>query len=508
MFAKANAYLIGSGSNQLFMVVLVLFQFLLLLCFMSLLTMHKWHRHILAIFYFVAAFSAYFADSYGVIIDKDMLINATETNVNEAFGLLSWRLIFYFTFLFVLPVFVIYKIKIIRQSTSKRVLYHSGVALLALVSFALTLLASSNFSISFFREQKHIPLYSNPLSALYATYQVTHKSLRSHKLFMHIGDDAHIVEPEEDPELIILVIGETARADRFSLNGYTKNTNPMLSMENVVSFKNVSSCGTSTRISVPCIFSIEGKDKFDLSKFKDEENFLDVANKAGVNIFWRDNNSSSKGVADRVIYEDFLTSQNNPICDPECRDIGMLSHLDDVINKQKKGDVLIVLHQMGSHGPAYYARVPERFQKFKPFCKTNQLDQCTNEEISNAYDNTILYTDFFLSEVIKFLKKYDDHFETAMFYVSDHGESLGEHGIYLHGMPYFMAPKSVTSVPLILWFGDDLIKSQNLDMNLLKLKTNKPITHDYVFHTLLGIFDIKTNIYKKEKDLQLLGIKR
>ena len=150
MFAKANAYLIGSGSNQLFMVVLVLFQFLLLLFFMSLLTMHKWHRHILAIFYFVAAFSAYFADSYGVIIDKDMLINATETNVNEAFGLLSWRLIFYFTFLFVLPVFVIYKIKIIRQSTSKRVLYHSGAALLALVSFALTLLASSNYSISRF----------------------------------------------------------------------------------------------------------------------------------------------------------------------------------------------------------------------------------------------------------------------------------------------------------------------------------------------------------------------
>lgn len=508
MFAKANAYLIGSGSNQLFMVVLVLFQFLLLLFFMSLLTMHKWHRHILAIFYFVAAFSAYFADSYGVIIDKDMLINATETNVNEAFGLLSWRLIFYFTFLFVLPVFVIYKIKIIRQSTSKRVLYHSGAALLALVSFALTLLASSNFSISFFREQKHIPLYSNPLSALYATYQVTHKTLRSHKLFKHIGDDSHIEEPEEDPELIILVIGETARADRFSLNGYPKNTNPMLSMENIVSFKNVSSCGTSTRVSVPCIFSIEGKDKFDLSKFKDEENFLDVAKKAGVNIFWRDNNSSSKGVADRVIYEDFLTSQNNPICDPECRDIGMLSHLDDVINKQKKGDILIVLHQMGSHGPAYYARVPERFQKFKPFCKTNQLDQCTNEEISNAYDNTILYTDFFLSEVIKFLKKYDDHFETAMFYVSDHGESLGEHGIYLHGMPYFMAPKSVTSVPLILWFGENLIKSQNLDMNLLKLKTNKSITHDYVFHTLLGIFDIKTNIYKKEKDLQFLGIKR
>ena len=508
MFAKANIWLIGSGSSPLYIVVLALFQFLLLLFFIALLTMHKGHRHVLAIFYFAAAFSAYFADSYGVIIDKDMLINAAETNVAEALGLLSWRLIFYFTFLFALPVFVIYKVKIILQPARKRILYHSGVALLSIVSLIITFFASSNFLTSFFREQKQVFSYSNPLSTLYATYQFTHKTFSSRKLFKHIGDDSHILEPFEDPELVILVVGETARADRFSLNSYRKNTNPLLSSESVVSFNNVSSCGTSTRISVPCMFSIEGKDKFELSKFKDEENFLDVAKKAGVNILWRDNNSSSKGVANRVTYEDFLTPQNNPICDQECRDIGMLSGLDDYISKQKKSDILIVLHQMGSHGPAYFKRTPESFQKFKPYCKTNQLDQCTNEEISNAYDNTILYTDFFLSEVVKFLKKYDDRYETAMIYVSDHGESLGEHGIYLHGMPYFMASKDVTNVPLILWFGEDLIKSQNIDMNLLKQKTNKPISHDYIFHTLLGIFDIKTDIYKKEKDLMFFGIKR
>ena len=204
-----------------------------------------------------------------MIIDKDMLINAAETNVAEALGLLSWRLLFYFTFLFALPSFVIYKVKIIQQSAGKRILDHFGVALLAIVSFALILLASSNFSISFFREQKQIPLYSNPLSSLYASYEIIHKTFfRSHKLFKHIGDDAHISGLHKDRELIILVIGETARADRFSLNGYIKNTNPKLSRQSVVSFNNVSSCGTSTRISVPCIFSIEGKDKFELSKFK------------------------------------------------------------------------------------------------------------------------------------------------------------------------------------------------------------------------------------------------
>jgi lipid A ethanolaminephosphotransferase len=193
MFEKANTWLIGSASNQLFIVVLVLFQFLLLLFFMALLTMHKWHRHVLAIFYFVAAFSAYFADSYGVIIDKDMLINAAETNVAEALGLLSWRLLFYFTFLFALPSFVIYKVKIIQQSARKRILDHFIVALLAIVCFALILLASSNFSTSFFQRTKaDTPFYSNPLSALYATYEITHKTFLALINYLSILEMMHI----------------------------------------------------------------------------------------------------------------------------------------------------------------------------------------------------------------------------------------------------------------------------------------------------------------------------
>ena len=509
MFTKANAWLVSSGTSQLYMVVLVLYQFLLLLFLMSLLTMHKWYKHVLVIFYLLAAFSAYFADSYGVIIDKDMLINAAETNVTEAAGLMSWRALIYFAALFVVPVFFLYKIKVTPQSALKRIFYHSTLALFALAAIAVTFFASSAFSASFFREQKQIRVYSSPLSALYATYQIANRTIFSGtQLFTKIGEDAVISPPSDDRELIILVVGETARNDRFSLNGYGKDTNPLLSKESVVSFTNVASCGTSTAISVPCMFSIEGRDKFDLSKFKRKENLLDVIAKTGASILWRDNNSSSKGVADRFAYEDFTTPKNNPVCDPECRDIGMLKGLDEHISKQKKGDIVIVLHQMGSHGPSYHERVPEAFQKFKPVCKTNQLDKCTNEEISNAYDNTILYTDYFLSEVIKFLKKYDDRFETSMFYVSDHGESLGESGMYLHGMPYSLSPKGVTNVPLIMWFGKELIRTQNLDMDLLRRHRNKAISHDEVFHTVLGILEIQTDIYKKEKDLQFLGIKK
>ena len=509
MFAKASSWLASSGTSQIYMVALSLYQFLLLLFLMALLSMHRWYRPAIAIFLFLAAFSAYFSDSYGVIIDKDMLINALETNVSEAAGLVSWRAFFYLTTLFAVPTYLLYKFPVKTQSLRQRMFHHGGVAVLALIGIAVTFLATSAFSASFFREQKQIRVYSSPTAALYAFYQIGNRALFSpSQTFTKIGEDAVIYPPTDDRELIILVVGETARADRFSLNGYSKNTNPLLSKENVVSFNNVASCGTSTAISVPCMFSSEGKDKFDLSKFKNKENILDVAGKVGVSILWRDNNSSSKGVADRFPYEDFSTPKNNPVCDPECRDIGMLKGLDEYINQQKKGDIVIVLHQMGSHGPSYHERVPESFQKFKPICKTNQLDKCSNEEISNAYDNTILYTDYFLSEVIKFLKKYDDRFETSMFYVSDHGESLGEYGMYLHGMPYSLAPEGVTNVPLILWFGEKLIKTQNLDMNLLRRQRNKAITHDQVFHTLLGILEIETSIYKKEKDLQALGIRK
>jgi lipid A ethanolaminephosphotransferase len=509
MFTKANAWLVSSGTSQLYIFVLVLYQFLLLLFLMSLLTMHKWYKHVLVIFYLLAAFSAYFADSYGVIIDKDMLINAAETNITEAAGLMSWRALIYFAALFAVPVFFLYKFKVTPQPALKRISYHSAVTLFALVAIAVTFFASSAFSASFFREQKQIRVYSSPLSALYAAYQIANRVIfSSPQLFTRVGDDAVTSPPSDYPELVILVVGETARADRFALNGYSKNTNPLLSKENIVSFTNASACGTSTAISVPCMFSVDGKDKFDLSKFKSKENVLDLLAKVGVSVLWRDNNSSSKGVADRVAYEDFTTPKNNPVCDPECRDIGMLKGLDEYISKQKKGDIIIVLHQMGSHGPSYHERVPEAFQKFKPVCKTNQLDKCTKEEISNAYDNTILYTDYFLSEVIKFLKKYDDRFETSMFYVSDHGESLGEYGMYLHGMPYSLAPKGVTNVPIILWFGKELIKAHNLDIDLLKRKRDKAISHDEVVHSLLGMFEVQTQVYKKDKDLHFWATKK
>ena len=177
-------------------------------------------------------------------------------------------------------------------------------------------------------------------------------------LFRSVSDD--------QKELVIVVVGETARADHFALNGYPRPTNPRLAGESqLISFNNVSSCGTSTAISVPCMFAFNDRRSFDVDESRYLENALDVIARAGVDVLWRDNNSSSKGVADRVEYQDYKSRELNPVCDEECRDIGMLQGLQAYIDSRPK-DVLIVLHQMGSHGPAYYKRYPPEFEKFTP----------------------------------------------------------------------------------------------------------------------------------------------
>jgi lipid A ethanolaminephosphotransferase len=244
------------------------------------------------------------------------------------------------------------------------------------------------------------------------------------------------------------------------------------------------------------MFSNLTRNGYSESKAESTYNILDVLNIAGVNILWRDNNSNSKGVADRVTYEDYKTPENNTICDDECRDEGMLVGLQEYIDSKETGDILIILHQMGNHGPAYYKRYPKAFEYFTPVCKTNQLENCTSEEINNAYDNAILYTDYFLSKVINLLKQ-NKEFETAMFYISDHGESLGENNLYLHGLPYFMAPDAQTHVPAIMWLGENF----KIDRDTLKKTATKEYSQDNIFHTLLGLFEVETGLYDSNMDI-------
>jgi lipid A ethanolaminephosphotransferase len=218
-------------------------------------------------------------------------------------------------------------------------------------------------------------------------------------------------------------------------------------------------------------------------------------------VLWKDNNSGCKGTCNRVPSEDVSQKKDPRWCrNGECFDEIMLEGLDQQL-AHHKGDLLLVLHQKGSHGPAYYLRYPDEFAHFTPVCQTNKLQDCSRETITNAYDNTILYTDHVLARVIELLKQQQDHYNTALWYMSDHGESLGENNLYLHGAPYSFAPETQTHVPMVQWISDGFAARSKLDLNCLRQVANRPVSHDNLFHSMLGILDIQTSAYQPELDL-------
>lgn len=456
----------------------------------------------------MSAFTAYFMDTYHIVIDDSMIRNTLQTNLSESSDLFSMKLVIYIFLLAILPSYFVYKIKIEYKPFKQEIFTKLKTLFLSLIIILIILFSFSKFYTSFFREHKPLRYHVNPIYWMYSVGNYINKTIHSGPLVVkEIGADAKIStsytnnEAVKKTELVIMVVGEAARADRFSLNGYEKETNPLLKKEDIINFSNMYSCGTSTAESVPCMFSIFGKADYDYKKGITTENVVDVLKHTNdVKILWRDNNSDSKGVALRVDFEDYRTSTTNTMCeDDECRDVGMLVGLDDYIKKNQGKDILIVLHQMGNHGPAYYKRYPKEFEKFTPVCKSNQLEECSQEEVSNAYDNAILYTDYFLSKVINFLKPYSNSYETAMFYMSDHGESLGENGIYLHGLPYFMAPDEQKHIGSLMWFGEK--SKEEIDTQKLSTYKNESFSQDNLFHTLLGLFEVETEVYKKDMDI-------
>lgn len=490
-----------SFSNVVFIISIAILVFALITLILTLVSSRYTLKPVLLILLPVSALASYFMDSYNVVIDTGMIENIFSTNIAESADLFSFKLVVYFIILGILPALYIYKVEIEYGSLKQQLFGKVKLLGIALALIVAQIAVFSKTDSSFFREHKIARYYSNPVTYVYSTIKYVDETYSSHNQTLKIiGGDARIPEADTRRELLILVIGETARADRFSLNGYYKKTNPLLEKENVVSYRNMHSCGTATAVSVPCMFSTYTRDDYTDIHADDTENLLDVLKHAGVNILWRDNNSDSKHVALRVPFEDYKSPEKNKICDTECRDEGMLVGLQDYIDQQTSGDIVIVLHSMGNHGPAYYKRYPKNFEKFTPACHSNELQNCTNEEINNAYDNAILYTDYFLSKVIALLKQNDQYFETAMLYISDHGESLGENNLYLHGLPYPFAPDTQKHVASILWLGAAFAQD-GLDTNLLKAEANNDYSHDNLFHTVLGLLEIKTGTYNKELDM-------
>lgn len=496
--------------NLPFLLSLTVFFTLATMLFFLLISYGRATRWVLAFFLIASSQAAYYMDQYSVVIDTVMLDNIAQTDLREAAGLFNMNLVIRTCLLGLIPAWLALRYKPVIHSFKAELKSRVLLLLVLIIAlFAVVAPFTAGYA-SFIREHKMTRMFANPIYFTYSGILYAAQKFKSTKVIAlkRTATDTVEIGKKYKNELIILVVGETARADRFSLNGYTKETNPELSKQDVISMTNVSSCGTSTGESVPCMFSNMTRKHFDREEALHIENALDVLYEHGVQILWRDNNSDSKGVAVRMQYEDFKSPTLNPVCDEECRDIGMLSGLDKFIASKGSKDILIVLHQMGNHGPEYYRRYPKEFEKFTPTCKNSDLKNCTPQEINNAYDNAILYTDFFLSKVIEFLKKYDGQYETAMLYVSDHGESLGEHGMYLHAAPYILAPKEQTHIPAIVWMG------QRFDYKIDQLKPYRdyPLSHDDLFCMLLVGFEMdsktceaRRNILFENRDLKNKG---
>jgi lipid A ethanolaminephosphotransferase len=465
-------------------------------------------KPVLTVFFLSAASGAYFMMSYGIVIDSTMITNVIQTDTHEALDLFNWRMLVSFAILGVLPSWVLWKTPIKSLRLGRQLIGNALLFVASLAVLVASLLAIFQDFSSVMRNHTQLRYLINPLNSYYAIGLVATKPFqRDNKTVLPVGQDAKLanLKPTEKPPMLLLVLGETARMGNFGVNGYERNTTPELAKENIVSLRGVMSCGTSTATSVPCMFSHLGKEDFE-SRKNNYESLIDVLHHAGLAVLWIDNQAGCKGVCARVPQALTKELQHPSLCrGGECFDEIMLHQLDERIQalpaeRRAKG-VVVVMHQMGSHGPAYYKRVPDNFKKFQPECKSNALQECSREQVVNSFDNTILYTDHFLAQAIQWLKKSESQSATAMLYVSDHGESLGENNLYLHGLPYRVAPDVQKRVPWISWWSPTFEKQTGLQRSCLKNKTETPLTHDNYFHSVLGLMGVSTEVYQANLDV-------
>lgn len=477
----------------------------------ALLAPFAWRRTLkpaCALLLIAAALGAHFMGSYGVVIDPTMMVNVLQTNPGETRDLLSLRLFASVALLAGLPLLWLWRTPLKTPGAMRQLGRNAAAIVAALVLAALVLFASFAELASTMRNHKTLRYLINPLNSVWALAVVGFEGGARPKGPPHpIGLDARpLPRPAgAKPPLLVFVVGETARADHFALNGYARPTNPELSSLPVLSFANVSSCGTNTAASLPCMFSHRGKKGFEARK-QDDENLLDLLQRAGLAVLWIDNQAGCKGVCDRVPQ----TMADNPppadksLCsDGECLDEVMLQGLDKRLaalppERRDKG-IVLVLHQMGSHGPAYYRRSPPARKPFQPECTTNVLQQCEHQALINAYDNSIAYTDHVLAQTIAWLGQQAQRHDTALLYVSDHGESLGENNLYLHGLPYALAPREQTHVPMLLWLAPAAARS--LQPACLQAQRSAAWSHDNLFHSVLGLVGVTASEYQPSLDV-------
>ncbi len=464
---------------------------------------------LMAIWIVLGGLSAYFVNSLGVMITPDQIQNMLQTDTREALDLVNFKFLIWIVAFIIAPLILLYLLPIRAERIPALLLKKCISVLISFLIIGGLLFIYYVDYAAIFRENRELKTMISPQNVIASSISYYKKQAPKKNLaLVHYGEDAHIVQRTNvasHPKILVLVVGETARAESFSLNGYAKNTNPQLSKIDLINFSEVSSCGTATAVSVPCMFSGMTRNDYDANLAKHREGLLDIAQRAGYKVTWIDNNSGCKGVCDRVEQFQIPEPIKQKWCnaEDECQDeilVDSLKHYLAHLDQHDQTPHLIVLHQMGSHGPAYYKRTTPAFEPFQPTCNTKSIQGCSTEELLNSYDNSIVYTDHVLSSIIQILENIE-HYQTGFWYLSDHGESTGEHGLYLHGSPYSIAPSQQTHIPMFMWFSKAWTKNTPDQVACFEKQKNTHLSQDNLFPTLLNLLDIKTKTIQERLNI-------
>jgi len=483
------------------LVALVGIHFLLVAPFIT----HWTAKPLLSILLVATACATYYMDSFSIYLDPGMLRNFFATELKESRDLLVWHMALHVAFYAGLPIALLWAVRLKRRPAARAfgIRAASLLGALAMTGGAIALVYQDLSSLM--RNQKEVRYLITPANFLYSSVRALASGQHAvAQARMEVGGDARLADAwrgRKKPVLFVMVVGETARAASWGLSGYERQTTPQLERLNVVNFSNVSSCGTDTETSVPCMFAAVGRRDYDEDRIRHSDSLLQVLQRAGFQVIWRDNSTGCKGVCAGLPEERVDRHPIPELCEEDvCLDEVLVRGMDGVL-KDRKGNLFVVLHQMGSHGPAYFNRYPPAFRRFTPTCDTADLRACSRQEIVNTYDNSLLYTDHFLARAVALLASKQAEYATALLYVSDHGESLGESGLYLHGIPYAIAPKVQKEVPMVMWFSPEFLTSFHLDERCLRQQAGRPASHDNVFHSVLGMLEVEASAREPSLDL-------
>lgn len=463
-----SVLIVGSLILLMFALNYLFYYLLLYLC-------RLFGKVIIALLFLINALSLYFINYFDALLTKQMLGNVFNTRYSEASGFFSGALVWYICLFGIIPMIYVFLQKV-DYGKWKRFLINTGSAVG--ISLILALVNMANWP--------WIDSNSSTLGALLLPWSYISNSIRywndqrdRNREEISLPDAKILSDGQKD--VCVLVIGESARRANFSLYGYDRPTNPLLLNDSVVALR-ATSAATYTTAGVKAI--LDHKETNDLYEIL--PNYL---NRAGVDVTWRTSNWGEPPVhIDKYLTVDDL-EKLYPDADRRYDSI-LFEGLEDVIIKSDKDKILIIIHSSTSHGPNYNQKYPEEFEYFKPVCTTVEMSKAKPQDLMNSYDNTIRYTDRLLHDLIETLKQIPDH-RSCMIYVSDHGESLGEGNLYMHGVPMAMAPKVQTEIPFIVWTSDDS----------LTIDPSKDVTQYHVFHSVLRFLGIDSPVYNPSFDI-------